>query len=45
MRLGAGVERLIRGPKGRITLECEKSKDREVLKEDYREVRGAIQNI
>lgn len=45
MRLGAGVERLIRGPKGRITLECEKSKDREVLKEAITEKLGAQYKI
>lgn len=45
MQLGAGVERLIKGPKGRITLECEKSKDREILKEAITEKLGTQYKI
>lgn len=33
MQLGASVERISKGPKGRITLESEKTKDKEILKE------------
>lgn len=33
MQLGVSVERIIKGSKGRITLECEKTKDKEILKE------------
>lgn len=40
MQLGAGVERLVKGPKGRITVECEKIKDREILKEAITEKLG-----
>lgn len=40
MQLGASVERLVKGSKGRITLECEKTKDREILKEAITEKLG-----
>lgn len=45
MQLGAGVERIVKGPKGRITLECEKSKDKEVLKEVIAEKLGTQYKI
>ena len=45
MQLGAGVERLVKGPKGRIILECEKIKDREILKEAITEKLGTQYKI
>ncbi|CAL1672858.1 unnamed protein product [Lasius platythorax] len=45
MQLGASVERIIKGPKGRITLECEKAKDSEILKEALIEKLGTQYKI